>query len=197
MQEGQNHFKKKTPFYKERDEEKRKQFVAELEKIPEKNRVYIDESGVDKYLQRERARAPRGTQIYGAISGKRYARESFIAAKVESSIIAPFCYTGTCDTLLFNLWLKDFLLPELKPGQVVIMDNASFHKSQDSQRLIEQAGCKVLFLPPYSPDLNPIEIFWANFKKMIQNNLEKFKTLAEVIDFSFSILEEQRMQNKI
>jgi len=157
-----------------------------LEKIPEKNRVYIDESGVDKYLQREYARAPRGVQIYGAISGKRYARESFIAAKVESRIIAPFCYTGTCDTYLFNLWLKDFLLPELQTGQVVIMDNASFHKSQDSQRLIEQAGCKVLFLPPYSPDLNPIEIFWANFKKMIQNNLEKFKTLAEVIDFSFS-----------
>ena len=168
-----------------------------MEKIPEKNRVYIDESGVDKYLHRERARAPREIQIYGAISGKRYARESFIAAKVESSIIASFCYTGTCDTLLFNLWLKDFLLPELKPGQVVIMDNASFHKSQDSQRLIEEAGCKVLFLPPYSPDLNPIEIFWANFKKIIQNNLEKFKTLAEVIDFSFSIIEERCVQKKI
>ena len=160
-----------------------------MEKIPEENRVYIDESGVDKYLQREYARAPRGSQIFEAISGKRYARESFIAAKVEFRIVAPFCYTGTCDTLLFNLWLKDFLLPVLKPGQVVIMDNASFHKSQASQRLIEEVGCKVLFLPPYSPDLNPIEVFWANFKKMIQNNLGKFKTLAEVIDFSFSIVE--------
>lgn len=78
----------------------------------------------------------------------------------------------------------------------MIMDNASFHKSQDSQRLIEEAGCKVLFLPPDSPDLNPIEIFWANFKKMIQNNLEKFKILAEVIDFSFSILYERCVQNK-
>jgi transposase len=76
------------------------------------------------------------------------------------------------------------------------MDNASFHKSQDSQRLIEQVGCKVLFLPPYSPDLNPIEIFWANFKKMIQNNLGKFKTLTEAIDFSFSTVGEC-MQNKI
>lgn len=168
-----------------------------MEKIPEKNRVYIDESGVDKYLQREHARASRGTQIFGAISGKRYARESFIAAKVESSILAPFCYTGTCDTLLFNLWVKDFLIPVLKPGQVVIMDNASFHKSQESQRLIEQAGCKVLFLPPYSPDLNPIEVFWANFKKMIQKNLRKFKTLAEAIDFSFSIVEGGFMQKKI
>lgn len=168
-----------------------------MEKIPEKNRVYIDESGINKYLQREYARAPRGVAIFGAVSGKKYARESFMAAKVESNILAPFCYTGTCDTLLFNLWLKDFLLPVLKPGQVVIMDNASFHKSQDSQRLIEQAGCKVLFLPPYSPDLNPIEVFWANFKKMVQNNLGKFKTLTEAIDFSFSIVEELSMQKKI
>lgn len=147
-------------------------------------------------MQREYARAPKGVQIFGGISGKRYARESFIAAKVESNILAPFCYTGTCDTRLFNFWLKNFLIPVLKPKQVVIMDNASFHKSQDSQRLIEQVGCKVLYLPPYSPDLNPIEIFWANFKKMIQANLRKFKTLAEAIDFSFSTVE-GCMQNKI
>ena len=76
------------------------------------------------------------------------------------------------------------------------MDNASFHKSQNSQRLIEQVGCKVLFLPPYSPDLNPIEIFWANFKKMIQTNLKKFKTLTEAIDFSFSTID-GGVQNKI
>lgn len=63
------------------------------------------------------------------------------------------------------MWLKDFLIPELKPGQVVIMDNATFHKSEESQKLIERAGCRILFLPAYSPDLNPIEVFWANFKK--------------------------------
>lgn len=87
--------------------------------------------------------------------------------------------------MLFNLWLKDFLIPELTPGQVVIMDNATFHKSKESLKLIEKAGCKVLFLPPYSPDLNPIEIFWANFKKMVRTHLETFKVLAQAIDFSF------------
>lgn len=147
--------------------------------------MYIDESGINKYLFRERARSDRGSQVYGATSGLRYARESFIAAKIESRILAPFCYRGTCDTKLFNIWLKQFLIPELREGQVVIMDNASFHKSQETKRLIEQVGCKVLFLPPYSPDLNPIEIFWANFKKLVQSNLEKLKTLAESIDFSF------------
>jgi transposase len=123
--------------------------------------------------------------VFGPISGLRYARESFIAAKVEDRILAPFCYQGTCNAELFNMWLKDFLIPELKPGQVVILDNASFHKSKESKSLIEAAGCKVLFLPAYSPDLNPIEIFWANFKKMVQINLEKINTLAKAIDFSF------------
>jgi transposase len=104
---------------------------------------------------------------------------------VKDRILAPFCYQGTCNTQLFNTWLKDFLIPELKPGQVVIIDNASFHKSEESKRLIEEVGCKLLFLPAYSPDLNPIEIFWANFKKMVRTNLEKLKTLAEAIDFSF------------
>ncbi len=66
------------------------------------------------------------------------------------------------------------------------MDNASFHKSKDSQKLIEEAGCKILFLSSYSPDLNPIEVFWENFKKKVQANLEIFKTLSKAIDFSFS-----------
>ena len=142
---------------------------------------------------REYGRSIRGKQIMGAVSGLRYARESFIAAKVESCILAPFCYKGTCDTLLFNLWLKDFLIPELKPGQVVIMDNATFHKSKATVSLIEKAGCKILFLPPYSPDLNPIEIFWANFKKMVRKHLETLKVLTHAIDFSFL----EVMKNKI
>jgi len=104
------------------------------------------------------------------MSGKRYQRERFVAGKIMSKIIAPFCYKGTCDTLLFNLWIEKFLVPELDPGQTVIMDNATFHKSQKTKELIESAGCKILFLPPYSPDLNPIEIFWANFKKLIRRN---------------------------
>ncbi len=150
-----------------------------------KNRFYVDESGINKYLRREHVRCQAGNQVYGAVSGMRYARESFIAAKNQFRILAPFCYTGTCDTKLFNLWLKDFLIPELKPGQVVIMNNATFHKSKYSQQLIEQAGCHILFLPPYSPDLNPIEIFWANFKKQVQKNMERFTNLAQAIDFSF------------
>jgi hypothetical protein len=67
------------------------------------------------------------------MSGRRYARESFIAAQHNNKIIAPLCYTGTCDSVLFNLWLEDFLLPEIGPGCTLIMDNASFHKSEKTK----------------------------------------------------------------
>jgi transposase len=119
------------------------------------------------------------------MSGKYYQRESFVAAKIGSDIVAPFCYQGTCNTDLFNLWIERFLIPELKPGQVVILDNAAFHKSQKTKDLIYSCGCKIIFLPPYSPDLNPIEIFWANLKRTIRESLKKFTSLSEAIDHSF------------
>lgn len=120
----------------------------------------------------------------------RYARESFIAAQRDGQILSPFCYRGTCNTDLFNVWVRDFLIPELQPGQVVIMDNATFHKALETKRLIEEAGCRIVFLPPYSPDLNPIELFWANLKKKIRGLLEKIKgiKLADAIDRAFSEL---------
>lgn len=130
------------------------------------------------------ARGLKGSIVYGSISGRRYRRESFVAGKVESKIIAPFCYQGTCNTDLFNLWVERFLVPELKPGQVVIMDNATFHKSQKTKDLITSAKCELLFLPPYSPDLNPIEKFWANLKGKIRENLKKFTSLSGAVDYS-------------
>jgi transposase len=145
----------------------------------------VDESGIDKYIYRPQGRAFFGEIIQGMISGRRYQRESFVAGKVGSKIIAPFCYQGTCNTELFNYWIENILIPELVPGQVVIMDNATFHKSQKTKDLIESVGCEILFLPPYSPDLNPIEIFWANFKRMVKENIRIFQSLSEAIDESF------------
>jgi len=130
-------------------------------------------------------RAPRGEVVQGEVSGKRYQRESFIAAKIGSQIFAPFCYQGTCNTDLFNLWIEQFLLPVLTPGQVVIMDNATFHKSQKTKELIESAQCRVLFLPPYSPDLNPIEKFWSFLKRKVTETLKTIKNLSEAIDHAF------------
>ena len=147
--------------------------------------MYIDESGIDKFIYRPLGRSFFGEIIQGVISGKRYQRESFVAGKIGSKIIAPFCYQGTCNTALFNFWVENFLVPELSPGQVVILDNATFHKSQKTKELIESAKCKILFLPPYSPDLNPIEIFWANFKRMVKEKVKVLKNLSSAVNESF------------
>ena len=87
--------------------------------------------------------------------------------------------------MLFNAWLEKILIPQLKPGQVVILDNASFHKSRKSVQIIQNAQCEVLFLPPYSPDFNPIETFWANFKKKVKETLKQYLNLSDAIDQTF------------
>lgn len=179
--------KKKTILYKERDEKKRKIFTENIKNISKDNLVYIDESGIDCFLNKSHGWAKRGELVHGTNSGKRYARESFVAAKCGTKIMAPFCYQGTCNTGLFNIWLEKILLPELKPGQLVIMDNAAFHKSLKTKELIESAGCKIMFLPPYSPDLNPIEKFWANLKEKVKNTISQFDTLQQTIDHSFKL----------
>lgn len=146
---------------------------------------------MDTYLHQSHGWSERGKKIYAAISGKRYQRESFVAAKWGKQILAPFCYRGTCNTALFEAWVEQVLCPELTPGQVVIMDNATFHKSEKTRSLVEAAQCELIFLPPYSPDLNPIEIFWANLKNKIRANLITMSSLSQAIDAAFSSLEFQ------
>ena len=177
--------KKKTIFYKERNEIKRANYIEILGKHAEEKLVYIDESGIDKFISREHGWSARGDKIVGSVSGKRYARESFIAGQLKNKIIAPLCYTGTCDSALFNFWLEMFLLPALGPGYVLVMDNAAFHKSETTRALIEQAQCHLLFLPAYSPDLNPIEKFWANLKSKIKSIISQCLSLADAVDLAF------------
>ena len=96
-------------------------------------------------------------------------------------------FNGSCNTQLVETWVEKFLIKELKAGQVVIMDNASFHKSKKTKDLIESVGCKLLFLPPYSPDLNPIEKFWANMKRWIKDRISDFTQLYDAIVHFFQL----------
>lgn len=128
-----------------------------------------------------------GEIVIGKKSGKHYQRTNIIAGLVNNQSIAPLVFNGTCDTKLFNNWVKNCLIKELKFGQVVIMDNASFHKSQKTKELIESVGCRLMFLPPYSPDLNPIEKFWANMKRWIKSKITIFKQLYDAIVGFFKI----------
>ena len=104
----------------------------------------------------------------------------------SKQLIAPIEYKGFMDTMLFNNWLKNYLCPSLRKGQYVILDNASFHKSAKTKELIEKAGCYLLFLPKYSPDLNPIEHCWANFKNYLRKIIDKYT------DFSLAITDAMR-----
>ena len=98
-------------------------------------------------------------------------------------------YQGSCTAQLIETWLENFLLPEVQPGQVIIMDNAPVHKSNKIQELIEKAGCELLFLPTYSPDLNPIEHWWQKIKTAIRKQLPLFELdLDLAVDAVFQYL---------
>ena len=156
--------------------------MKQLEKIPLEQRIYLDESGINEYLYREYARSMRRTVVFGEVSGRRFGRQSVISALSGGRFLSPMCFEGTCDTQLFNVWLQQELRPLLTPGQVLILDNASFHKSAKSQEIVKLAGCEILFLPPYSPDLNPIEKYWANMKRKVRELLPTIPTLADALD---------------
>ena len=130
--------------------------------------VYVDESGLEESLRREYARTLKGQKIMDDITGKRTRRTSIIAGFNQEKPIAPWYFQGYCNTELILIWVENVLVPCLKPGMKVIWDNASFHKSLKIKALIEAAGCKLLFLPAYSPDLNPIEQYWSALKARIR-----------------------------
>lgn len=168
--------------YRERNEEKREAFLEELKNIPLEDRIYLDESGINRYLFRSSGRGPRGEKVIGEVSGTRFARESFVSALSEGKFLAPMCFQGTCNSDLFNAWLKKVLIPQLSPGKVLILDNATFHRSQESQEIAKKAECRLMFLPPYSPDLNPIEKYWANLKKKVRESLRSLTNFTEALD---------------
>jgi len=187
---------KKTTLYAERDEKKRQNFLAELAQVDPRKIVYIDESGVDDTLFRQYARASRGEQVLADIKGKKAQRISLIAGLLGHKIIAPMRFEGYTDAGVFNQWLEQCLLPELPPGHTIILDNASFHKSPLTRQLIESAGCNLLFLPPYSPDFNPIENWWAVLKSKIRTILPDCEQLIHAIDQAFRGMNYHKKMNE-
>ncbi len=127
--------------------------------------VYMDETGFSPGTNRSHAYAIRGRRVYGDVDSQTRPRTSLIGGYRNGKLIAPILFNGNCNTEITNIWFKDHLLPTLKKRTVIIMDNASFHKSIETRDLIKKSGCYVLFLPPYSPHLNPIEKLWANIKR--------------------------------
>lgn len=143
-------------------------FRRELENLGGAPVFYLDECGVDHRLYREYGRARRGERIYQAVAGRRRERTSIISASQQGKLVAPLVFQGSCNTEVVDTYFEKVLLPVLAPGSVIVLDNARFHQSPTTQKLVEAAGCRLLFLPAYSPDLNPIEHIWAAFKTRLR-----------------------------
>ena len=118
--------------------------------------MYVDESGFEKSTARRFGYACKGQRVHGTISGHKRPRTSFLAARMpDGRLSATLLWEGTCNSEIFNQWCSQFLCPLIDDNTVVVLDNAALHKSKTTQRLIEDSGAKLLFLPAYSPDLIP------------------------------------------
>lgn len=159
---------KKTSLYQERDEVERVTFQSVVRDIPPERIIWVDETGIEEQMHRTHAREIIGKRAFSNISGKRVPRTTLIAGYGEGVLKAPMHFKGTTNTVVFNAWVENILCPELKKGDVVVMDNATFHKSSQTKILIENKGAMLLFQPTYSPDLNKIEPQWANLKHYIR-----------------------------
>jgi transposase len=171
----------------EASKEKQEAYKELIKNINTNKLVYIDESGIESRIIKDRGWGRKNQKLSSQKSGKYYERTNIIAGYVNKKSIAPMVFNGSCNTDLFNNWVEKILIKELVPGQFVVMDNASFHKSQKTKDLIESVGCKVIFLPPYSPDFNPIEKFWANMKRWLENNRTNFDKLYDAISYFFNL----------
>jgi transposase len=144
--------------------------------------VYVDEAGMDNREDYGYGWNEKGQRFHALKSGRRQGRVNMIAALCQGQLMAPFTIEGSCNRSVFEIWLETCLIPVLKPGQVVIMDNATFHKGGRIEQLIHQAGCELLYLPAYSPDFNRIERCWSWLKSRIRKQLDHFDCLRDAIE---------------
>ena len=162
-------------------------YQEQIKDIPAEKIVYVDECGIDTYLYREYGYAPRGQQVFGQVRGRKYKRCGIVAAKMADKILAPLQYSGTMDSSLFEAWFSTQLLPSLDKDTVIVMDNASFHSKKRLISAAQNAGCSLLFLPPYSPELNPIENFWAWLKRFLRKILPSAPSFDDALYTAFQL----------
>lgn len=136
---------------------------------------------------RTHGRSPRGQRLRAKVPHGRWRTLTFLAALRHDRIDAPCVLDGPINGQIFLAYVEQFLVPTLKPGDVVIMDNLGSHKGVAVRRAIRAAGAKLLFLPPYSPDLNPIEQVFAKLKTLLRKAGERtvdatWKRIGELLD---------------
>ena len=171
----------------ERVQSLRVQFWLQLQGIPAENLIFIDEAGVNLSLIRQFARAPKGKRAYSKRPQKRSKNVSVIGAIGLKGVISKYSLLGATDGLTFEAFISQHLVPQLWEGAYVVMDNCSIHKGKEIENLIEMAGAKLIYLPPYSPDFSPIENCWSKIKSILRSiGARNYPSLAQAIEAAFN-----------
>lgn len=135
--------------------------------------MFIDETWASTNMARRYGRAPKGERLRAAVPHGHWKTTTFVAGLRSDGIVAPFVLDGPINRAAFETYLARVLVPELRPGDVVIMDNLSSHKGPRVREMIEAAGASLRYLPPYSPDFNPIENAFAKLKALLRKAAER------------------------
>jgi transposase len=159
---------KKSLGASERDEAQRQAFREQLGTRAAADFVIVDESGTNLNLTPLYARAPRGERAYGQVPRNTPKNTTLIASLTLAGMGPAMTLEGATDTAAFVAYLEQVLAPALRPGQIVVLDNLSAHKSERVRRLIEGRGAELWYLPAYSPDLSPIEQAFSKLKTLLR-----------------------------
>jgi transposase len=135
--------------------------------------VFIDETWAKTNMTRPRGRAYRGRRLVGKVPHGHWKTTTFVAGLRSSGLVAPLVIDGPINGNVFVSWVQQQLTRELQAGDIVILDNLSSHKRVEAREAIEQVGAELLFLPPYSPDLNPIDNAFSKFKWLLKSAQER------------------------
>jgi transposase len=174
---AQDHAQKKTAHAAEQDRPdilKRREdwFEGQLDLDPERL-VFIDETWASTNMARTHGRAPQGKRLRAGAPHGHWKTTTFVAGIRTTGLVAPFVLDGPINRDAFEVYVAKVLVPELRAGDIVIMDNLSSHKGLRVREEIESAGARLLYLPPYSPDFNPIEKAFSKLKALLRKAAER------------------------
>lgn len=184
--------KKKTLYATEQDtpgvRQQRDDYRCWLEHVDVRNLVFIDEAGIHLGMVRLFARAFRGERAVDTVPRNRGTNVSLIGALSLDGLIASMTLEGSVDTPAFLSYVYDVLAPQLWVGAIVVMDNLKVHHAHSVRRAIEAVGARVVFLPPYSPDLSPIELCWSKLKQFLRSKAARTyaaldQAMTEAVDY--------------
>jgi transposase len=149
--------------------EQRKQWPQRLAGVPATQLVFVDESGANTQMTRRYGRSPIGQRLVCSVPHGHYQTTTLIAAVSLQGPQAPWLFDGPMNGELFLAWVKQGLVPALQRDDVVVLDNLATHKVAGVREAIDAAGARLEYLPPYSPDLNPIEPMWSKVKQALKS----------------------------